>query len=156
MLRPDLIQKMVWMGSERVWVFKDPLSRAFSYFNDQEREILVLADGKRTVAQIALECNRRFAPQFLSVDSIIRFLADARRKGLLLVDGCGVPNAMNRSDTHRPWWKNPLAIRVPGVNPDRVLNSISHHLGFILSPIAFLLAVFLMLVALVVVVVMMG
>ena len=87
MLRPDLIQKMVWMGSERVWVFKDPLSRAFSYFNDQEREILVLADGKRTVAQIALECNRRFAPQFLSVDSIIRFLADARRKGLLLVDG---------------------------------------------------------------------
>ena len=156
MLRPDLIQKMVWMGSERVWVFKDPLSRAFSYFNDQEREILVLADGKRTVAQIALECNRRFAPQFLSVDSIIRFLADARRKGLLLVDGCGVPNAMNRSDTHRPWWKNPLAIRVPGVNPDRVLNSISHHLGFILSPIAFLLAVFLILVALVVVVVNFG
>jgi hypothetical protein len=81
MLRPDLIQKMVWMGSERVWVFKDPLSRAFSYFNEQEREILVLADGSRSVAQIASECNKRFAPQYLSVEAIIRFFCRCTTEG---------------------------------------------------------------------------
>ncbi|MDB4749715.1 HlyD family efflux transporter periplasmic adaptor subunit [Rubripirellula sp.] len=147
MLRPDLVQKMVWMGSERVWVVKDPLSRAFSYFSDQEREILVLADGSRSVTEIASECNVRFAPQYLSVESIVRFFADARRKGLLLVDRCGTQHEMRESDVRRSWWKNPLAIRVPGVNPDLILDSMSHHFATLFSPVAFLLAVVLMLIA---------
>lgn len=147
MLRPDLIQKMVWMGSQRVWVFKDPLSRAFSYFNEQEREILVLADGSRSVAQIASECNKRFAPQYLSVEAIIRFFADARRKGLLLVDRCGIRDEVRESEVRRAWWKNPLAIRVPGVNPDIMLDSVTHHFANLFSPVALLLASTLMLVA---------
>ena len=109
MLRPDLIQKVVWMGSERMWVVKDPLSRAFSYFSEQEREILVLADGSRSVAEIASECNSRFAPQYLSVESVVRFFADARGKGLLLVDRCGKEEGAAESDVRRAWWKNPLA-----------------------------------------------
>lgn len=147
MLRPDLIQKMVWMGSQRVWVFKDPLSRAFSYFNEQEREILVLADGSRSVAQIASECNMRFAPQYLSVEAIIRFFADARRKGLLLVDRCGVEDEVHQPEVRRAWWKNPLAIRVPGVNPDMMLDSLVHHFAHLFSPVALLLAIALMFVA---------
>ena len=147
MLRPDLIQKMVWMGSERVWVVKDPLSRAFSYFSEQEREILVLADGRRSVAEIASECNLRFAPQYLSVESIIRFFADARRKGLLLVDRCGTKDEVRESDGRRAWWKNPFAIRVPGVNPDQILDSTAHHFATFFSPVAILVAIILMLVA---------
>lgn len=147
MLRPDLIQKMVWMGSERVWVFKDPLSRAFSYFNEQEREILVLADGSRSVSQIASECNVRFAPQYLSVEAIIRFFADARRKGLLLVDRCGIGGNVRESEVGRAWWKNPLAVRVPGVNPDMMLDSAKHHFANFFSPVALLLAITLMLIA---------
>lgn len=147
MVRPDLIQKMVWMGSERIWVVKDPLSRAFSYFSEQEREILVLADGSRSIAEIASECNLRFAPQYVSVEVIVRFFADARGKGLLLVDRCGSTEEVPESDARRAWWKNPLAIRVPGLNPDQVLDSISHHFAPLLSPFALLLAGVLMLVA---------
>lgn len=147
MLRPDLIQKVVWMGSERMWVVKDPLSRAFSYFSEQEREILVLADGSRSVAEIASECNSRFAPQYLSVESVVRFFADARGKGLLLVDRCGKEGGVAESDVRRAWWKNPLAIRVPGVNPDQILDSMAHHVAPLFSPFAFLVASLLMLMA---------
>ncbi|MAI73853.1 MAG: hypothetical protein CMM01_23545 [Rhodopirellula sp.] len=147
MLRPDLIQKVVWMGSERVWVVKDPLSRAFSYFSEQEREILILADGSRSVAEIASECNTRFAPQYLSVESIVRFFADARGKGLLLVDRCGTEEAGAESGVPRAWWKNPLAIRVPGLNPDQILDSVSYLFFPLFSPFAILLATVLMFVA---------
>lgn len=147
MLRPDLIQKMVWMGSERIWVVKDPLSRAFSYFSEQEREILILADGSRSIAEIASECNARFAPQYLSVESIVRFFADARKKGLLLVDRCGVADGNNGAEVRRAWWKNPLAIRVPGLNPDWILDSVSHRFSPLFSPLAILLASALMLIA---------
>ncbi len=147
MLRPDLIQQVVWMGSERMWVVKDPLSRTFSYFSEQERDILVLADGSRSVAEIASECNARFAPQYLSVESLVRFLADARGKGLLLVDRCGTEVGIPESDVRRAWWKNPLAIRVPGLNPDQILDSMSHHFAPFFSPFAFLIASLLMVVA---------
>ena len=147
MLRPDLIQQVVWMGSERMWVVKDPLSRAFSYFSEQEREILVMADGSRSVAEIASECNSRFAPQYLSVESLVRFFADARGKGLLLVDRCGTELGIPESDARRAWWKNPLAIRVPGVNPDQMLDSMSHLFAPLFSPFALLMASLLMVVA---------
>lgn len=156
MLRPDLIQQVIWMGSERIWVVKDPLSRAFSYFSEQEREILILADGSRSVTEIASECNSRFAPQYLSVESIVRFFADARGKGLMLVDRCGTEEEVPGSDVRRAWWKNPLAIRVPGLNPDHLLESVSHHFAPLFSPFAFLLVSALMLVAACVVVVNFG
>ncbi len=156
MLRPDLIQQVIWMGSARIWVVKDPLSRAFSYFSEQEREILILADGSRSVTEIASECNSRFAPQYLSVESIVRFFADARGKGLMLVDRCGTEEEVPGSDVRRAWWKNPLAIRVPGLNPDHLLESVSHHFAPLFSPFAFLLVSALMLVAACVVVVNFG
>ncbi len=147
MLRPDLIQQVIWMGSARIWVVKDPLSRAFSYFSEQEREILILADGSRSVTEIASECNSRFAPQYLSVESIVRFFADARGKGLMLVDRCGTEEGIPESGVRRAWWKNPLAIRVPGVNPDQILDSMAHHVASFFSPFALLLACLLMLFA---------
>ena len=153
MLRPDLVQRRVWMGREPMWVVKDPLSRAFSYFSDQEHEILGLANGKRSLSEIAIECHTRFAPHYISSESLVRFFADARRKELLLIDGCGFvkPDAdvdgpsLDSSD--KRWWKNPLAIRVPGWNPDRFLDATSHCFRLFFSPFALLIAFVLILVA---------
>ena len=149
MLRPDLIQRPVWMGSERVWVVKDPLSRGFSYFDEQEHEILGLADGSRSMSQIASECSHRFAPQYVSVEMLVRFFSDARRKGLLLVDRCGVTGETVEPEGRQAWWKNPLAIRFPGLNPDRLLDAITPFFAFVFSPLAMLLVGVLMLAAVV-------
>ena len=137
------------MGSERVWVVKDPLSRAFSYFNEQEHEILGLADGNRSMSQIASECRSRFAPQYMSVETLVRFFADARRKGLLLVDRCGTTEKVAEAEGRQAWWKNPLAIRLPGLNPDRMLDAIAPFFAFVFSPVAMLFVIVLVLVAVV-------
>ena len=149
MLRPDLIQRPVWMGTERFWVVKDPLSRGFSYFDEQEHEILGLADGSRSLAQIASECSHRFAPQYVSVETLVQFFADAKRKGLLLVDRCGATGEPDEAEGRQAWWKNPLAIRLPGLNPDRLLDATAPFFAFVFSPLSMLLASVLMLVALV-------
>ncbi|MGI9470732.1 MAG: HlyD family efflux transporter periplasmic adaptor subunit [Rubripirellula sp.] len=154
LLRPDLVQRRVWMGREPMWVIKDPLSRAFSYFNEQEHQILRLANGKRSLSQIASECQSRFAPQYISVESLVRFFADARKKGLLLVDGRGLIEARtsthsgaNEQSAEKRWWSNPLAVRLPGWNPDRFLDQISPFVRPIFTPQALLLAIAIMFIA---------
>ena len=47
-LRADLIWRRIEMGQQRTWVAKDPMSRSFWYFSDQEYEILRLTDGSRS------------------------------------------------------------------------------------------------------------
>lgn len=143
------------MGCEPMWVVKDPLSRAFSYFSDQEHEILRLADGKRSLLQIASECQRRFAPEYISSESLVRFFAEARQKGLLLVNGCGkVPETSDAGNatSKRPWWRNPLAIRLPGWNPDRFLDWIVPLVRPLFSPWILAFAVVAMVAAILVVV----
>ena len=138
-----------------MWVIKDPLSRAFSYFSDQEHEILRLADGKRSLLQIASECQRRFAPEYISSESLVRFFAEARQKGLLLVNGRGKTRSESTdtgSASSRPWWRNPLAIRLPGWNPDRFLDWLVPLVRPLFSPWILAFAAVLMLAALLVVV----
>lgn len=134
MLRPDLIQRRVWMGDRLVWVIKDPLSGDFFYFNSQEHQILSLADGSRTVAEIADECVKRFAPQYISVASLVLFFADARKRGLLLIDRAGAPSADRSPTRARRWWHQPLAIRLPGLNPDRFLDVTVRRVRCLFSP----------------------
>jgi putative peptide zinc metalloprotease protein len=123
-MRADLVERRVWMGRQQVWVIKDPLSGEFFYFSDREHEILQLSDGSRSLFEIAAECTRRFAPQYIAEQSLVHFFAEARRQGLLVVPG-GPPLAHSSARRGRArWWHNPLAIRLPGLNPDRFLDGI--------------------------------
>ncbi len=151
-MRADLIRRRVWMGQQAVWVVKDPLSRAFAYLSDQEYEILGLADGTRSLAEIVSECSKRFAPQYISSESLVRFFAEARVKGLVLVDGSGVSRVDAEDAGRRRWWQNPLAIRLPGLNPSRLLERISPVFRPLYSPFAVVLAMLLVSAAAVIVV----
>ncbi len=133
-MRADLIRRRVWMGDLPVWVVKDPLSLEFYYFSDQEYEILTLADGQRSLSDIASACAKHFAPQFISSEALVRFFADAGVKGLVVVDGASLAGRANQQERRRRWWRNPLAIRLPGFNPDRLLDSIGPYFKPIFSP----------------------
>ncbi len=150
-LRADLIRRRIEMGGRFVWVLKDPLSRAFFYFSDREFSILKLLNGRRQTPEIIKACRVRLAPDFVSAESVVTFLADAKRNGLItssagpIGDGeTGGPSGQRQaSQLGRSRWKNLLAIRFPGANPDRLLDFVTPKVRPLFSPLTFAAALLL-------------
>ncbi len=144
------------MGDRFVWVLKDPLSRAFFYFSDREFSILKLLDGRRQISEIIAACRERLAPDFVAAESVITFLADAKQNGLITssatgTDSSGFVKSGRSSQPSR--WKNLLAIRLPGVNPDRLLDLVKPRIRFLFSPPTFVAAALFGMLAVIMVVV---
>lgn len=150
-LRRDLIERRIQLGSKSIWVVKDPISRDYFFFDDREFSILKLLDGKRTLPELLLESSERFAPAYLSAESLLHFLADARRRGLSTFHGCFERSpddaGVQPSAASAPWWNNPFAIRLPGINPDRFLDALVAKTGFLFHPLFVVLAVALLLIS---------
>ncbi|TWU31546.1 site-2 protease family protein [Novipirellula artificiosorum] len=125
-LRHDLSWRKISMGKHSVWVVRDPLASDYFYVNDQERSILQLLDGSRSIEQVVRACAKQFAPEHVSAESILRFLADVHRGGMLF--DCTQPTAVTCDPVDggvlpkSRWWQQPFAIRFPGVAVDRWLD----------------------------------
>lgn len=128
-LRRDIKARRIDLGKNADWVIQDPLSRNFFYFSDAEYCILKLLDGKRRWTELLFDVSRRLTPQFIELESLARFIADAKSKGLVeSIEPVGGnasaaivrPSAAARNEA--PWWHQPLAIRLPGIYPDQYLQ----------------------------------
>ncbi len=145
-LRTDLKHQPIEMAGETFWVLQDSMSRQMQYVSDREYAILCMLDGKRSVDDLISECRHRFAPDHVSGRAIIAFLADARRRQLIVGDAVP-PNLSDDDDTspqHR-WWKQPLAIRLPGINPDPVIGPLVDRISWLMRP-WFVIGAFLLVV----------
>ncbi len=119
-LRADLITRRIMLRDRAVWVLKDPLSRVFHYFDESEYAILHSLRQCESFVSIA----RRYR-EYLEPEVLARFLSAATRAGLLVT-----PDEIPHEPAWRPsppcdrpaWRKNPLAIRLPGLDPNRMLN----------------------------------
>lgn len=151
LLRRDLIRRRVAMGSQQVWVLKDPLSRQLFYFSEQEYQLLELANGERSLSEISKECKQRFAPKHFSSESLARFYSDAQQKGLLGIHGARSKMPASKREAKTKW--NLLAIRLPGFNPDRLLERFVPLVRPLMSPPALIASAILMMAAAFVVVV---
>jgi len=106
-----------------VWVLKDPLSPVLHFFEEFEFGILRSLAKVESLSRLAERYRARIEP-----DVLTRFLRSAWRAGLLASDSGVFPNEASTEISTTPantaWWKQPLAIRLPGINPDRLLG---HH-----------------------------
>lgn len=128
-LRRDVRAERIELGMNADWVIQDPLTRNFFYFSDAEYCILKLLDGTRSWGELLRDVSRRVAPQRIDFDSLAGFVADAKSKGLVeeverRSGTLGVlPNRIAASVAlEHAWWHQPLAIRLPGIYPDRWLE----------------------------------
>ncbi len=144
--RSDLKRQRLAMGNRFFWVLKDPLTKEFHHVNDDEYTILTQLDGNRSMNELLRECSQLFPSKVLAPEGLIRFIADASRRGLVLGGSDlesksvtslesasplpSLPRLPNRSPRMH-WWQNCLAIRFPGVRPDRFL----HHLDSLVGPV---------------------
>ncbi|EMI56259.1 HlyD family efflux transporter periplasmic adaptor subunit [Rhodopirellula sallentina] len=116
-LRSDLITQQISLGNRSVWVLKDPLSHAFHFFSDSEFGILRSIRSGRSFEEIESKYRGLVAPVHLA-----QFLSAASRMGLVETKD-GVPTSRvwkpRLPSRRHPWWTQPLAIRLPGITPDR-------------------------------------
>jgi len=148
-VRSDLIIRPIRQGNQTCWVVKDPVAGKFFYFDEQEYTILSWLDGTSSVQTIVTRFCRRFAPAHLSVKQLSLFLSQLARAELL--KGCPSPKRTGHDPTLSfrlaRTISNPLAIRLPGINPSWLLNQLMPWCNGMFSPAARLLAALVMLAA---------
>ncbi|KLU07915.1 Peptidase M50 [Rhodopirellula islandica] len=134
-LRPDLFCRAIRVGKSFQWVVRDPLvsvrgsndrSSAQWMVNEQEFAILNSLDGQRTLEQAHLHCQRLLAPAELSREDFEAFVNQAYQKGWIATSSATGPTFIARREPDASFWqravRNPLAIRIPLVDPDRWLD----------------------------------
>jgi putative peptide zinc metalloprotease protein len=117
-----------WIGRRRHWVLKDPLALAYFHLLDEEYAILQMLDGYTSLAEIQRQFEARFVPHRVSLLRLQRFLGDLHQRGLVLSDAPDQSSQLQQRRTQRrryAWvdrWGNLLALRLPGIDPDRFLR----------------------------------
>jgi putative peptide zinc metalloprotease protein len=137
--RLDLVVRPQWHGPERHWVVKDPLTLRYFYFTDEEHAVWEAVDGRRSLAQIQREFQARFAPAQLKLDRLQGFLAQLHRSGLIVAERAGQGEQLlergrqRRRDELLQSLGNLLALRLRGIDPDRLLDWLAPSVNWLFS-----------------------
>ncbi len=116
-LRPDLIAETIRMGHRLIRILKDPVSGRFFHFEPREFSILELLDGRRSPEDIFAAIRQARPDEVVSPENILRFLAQARSSGLILVHGGTAAAPAEKT----PRESSLLAARIPLFNPASTL-----------------------------------
>ncbi len=137
--RPDLIIVPQVHGRDRYWLVKDPAALKYFHLREEEHALLALLDGRTSLAEVKRRFEAQFAPLRASVEQIHAFLGRLNDLGLLLVEtpGQGRQLIERRAARMRRTWfaavTNLLAIRCPGIDPTRQLQSLYPFCRWIFS-----------------------
>jgi putative peptide zinc metalloprotease protein len=122
------------------WTVKDPVALRYFQLRDEERFILNLLDGRLPLDEIIARFERRFAPRRLRRSELAAFLALLHREGLVNTTAPGQgEHLLARASAQHQWSSlkavsNILAIRLPGVNPDRWLSAAAPYVAWAFTP----------------------
>lgn len=158
-MRPDLQIQPQWYGARRHWIVKDPLSLKYFHLLDEEHAILQMLDGRTSLAAIQQLVEQQFAPHRISLPRLQSFLGDLHRRGLILADAPGQGQRLlerRGQQARHAWlqtWGNLLAIRLPGIDPDRFLERLAPRCAWLLTPAALSLWLLVVLAAVALVIV---
>lgn len=128
------VQRQVFRG--RLWyVLQDRSSGRFHRYPPALHAFLARMDGEHTVQQIWLAVLDKLGVNAPSQADVIRFLADLHRTDALVTDVR--PNHALQADRRRAGWRqrfrqrlsNPVALRLPLVDPDVFLSGLVRKLS---------------------------
>ena len=128
-LRSDLIVQ-AQDALRGTWIVKDPVTLRFFQFGGDEHFILQRLNGRWSATQILEQFARERAPRKLTAARLQAFLAALYRNGLACTDSPDQSALLQERAGADAWresllgWSNLLALRLPGVNPDKWLERI--------------------------------
>jgi putative peptide zinc metalloprotease protein len=157
-LRADLDIKPQKYEGRTHHVVKDPVSLRYYRFNDQEHFVVSLFDGKHTMEEIQKEFEARYRPQRLTHEDLEGFARQLLTAGLVQHESARAAEELLESRRKQrrmqqlATWTNILYIKIPVIDPDRLLNWMLKGTKWIFTRWFFALSVTLMLSALALVV----
>ncbi len=150
---PDLRFKLQTLRGVSGWVVHDPVALRNYQLGPHEQFLLDRLDGQVSLSQLKQLFEQQFAPHKLDLNHLHAFLRTMHREGLLLAEteGQGSQLLVRRQELlmKKRWTRaaNLLAIRLPGVNPSRLLRRIEPYLRWCFSPFFLAFAFSLVVVA---------
>jgi putative peptide zinc metalloprotease protein len=153
-LRRDLdIEPQKYEG-KTYFVVKDPVSLRYYRLKDNEHYLLQFMDGKRTLEDAQKSYEKQYRPDRLKLEDLEGFAQQLLTAGLAQNESprAGKQLFDRRNKRRRSEWiqtfTNILYIKIPVIDPDRLLTKMLGKLGWIFSLWFFSLSVAVMLAAL--------
>lgn len=113
----------------------DPLTGQTLHLGTVETYLWQLLDGRSSVSEILLNCQRMFAPRPVSAENLTRFLAQLLQLGLLRDPQQSLSALPGLQRTGTVSRLNPLAITWRGCNPDSLIRWLTPFIGWIFHPV---------------------
>lgn len=127
-LRPDLAIHARTYGSDRYYLVQDRAAGRYFFLGKEEHSILTMLDGDSSLQDLKTGFEAAHAPQRLTLEQLQSFIAHLYDLGFLIVDAPGQGDELLRRHERRlslERWEalgNVLAIRLPGIDPQRFLG----------------------------------
>jgi putative peptide zinc metalloprotease protein len=152
-LRADLVVEPAKYEGRTYFVVKDPVSLRYYRLKDNEHFLLQFLDGRRTLEDAQKEYEKRYRPDRLKLEDLEAFAQQLLTAGLAQSESprAGKQLYERRTKRKRSEWiqtlTNILYIKIPIIDPDRILTRMLRYLGWIFSLWFFALSVGVMLAA---------
>jgi putative peptide zinc metalloprotease protein len=127
-LRPDLIVQPQFYEGMTHYVVKDPIALKYFRFKVEEYFLLQQFDGKLNLQDVKRAFERKYRPQTISIDDLVRFVAQLHEAGIVQLDSPDQAQVFIRRRKKRMWkqvWQfcaNILYIKIPIIDPERLLD----------------------------------
>ncbi len=137
--RPDLIVSQQEDRSGTVYVVKDPVSLEYFQLRPPEYAVLRMLDGRRSWRSILEEYEEQFPTAALNADQLFAYARQLHDAGLVIAEGRGGAEHLlerrRQSQRHAVIERlaNPLALRLGGVDPQRLLDGLNRCVGGVFS-----------------------
>ena len=157
-LRPDLVVQPQFYEGMTHYVVKDPIGLKYFRFKMEEYFLLQLFDGKNTLKDVKRAFERKYRPQTISVDDLIRFASQLHEAGIAQIDtpeqGKVLIQRRRKNKWKRVWqfMANILYIKIPIIDPERMLTGMYPYFRWIYTRYFITFSVGMMLAALTLVV----
>jgi len=127
-LRADLVVQPQFYEGMTHYVIKDPLALKYFRFKIEEYFLLQQFDGKQNLQDVKKAFERKYRPQTISIEDLTRFVAQLHEAGIILIDSPEQAKVLIRRRRKNRWRKvwaflaNILFIKIPIIDPERLLT----------------------------------
>src|SRR3954469_17982271 len=85
-LRPDLVVQPQFYEGMTHYVVKDPIGLKYFRFKIEEYFLLEQFNGKNNLQDVKRAFERKYRPQTISIDDLVRFVAQLHEAGIAQID----------------------------------------------------------------------
>ncbi len=127
-LRPDLVVQPQFYEGMTHYVVKDPIALKYFRFKIEEYFLLQQFDGTNTLQDIKRLFERKYRPQTITIEDLLRFASQLHEAGIVQLDTSEQAKALITRRRKNQWrrylqfFANILYIKIPIIDPERLLN----------------------------------